>query len=273
MRFITFLLLTLWLAAPVAHAKQPITPQLSNYINAMDRIAFCSGLKSAEMMQAFEQNVAGTLSDKGLEAVISSKSEQTLAFAGATNLYANFLTAALIVDDSNVFNEIIRQQEQRTALFQEKIGERFAKGADLSAPLKDCDEEAKAYDEQLSKKPNSHFLFLLDAAEQQKAQALLGATLSDTRCALIAHRAKSTYGTDEHAMVTLFDSRRKVSFESYRDYLEEIAPSKSSETLEKLAVTKLSPHLQSLSSHWDEIDDAAKKEWVGHCRQIQKSLE
>lgn len=272
MRFTILLLLTLGLVMPAAQAAQPMTPQLNKHIRALDRISFCRGLKSAEMMHAFEQNIDDKITDEELQAVIASMGEQEYAFTGASHLFANYLTAALIVDNKNIFNELIQQQEQRASQYQEQVAEHIAKGTDLSSPLKECSEQAKTFDSELSKNPDANLLVLLEEGEQLEAQALLHSAQSDTRCALIALRAKKTFGTDEHSMVTLFDFRRKLSFESYLEYLEDVAPSRSRAALGKFADSKLMPHLVSLSGHWDEIDDAAKKEWVGHCRQIQKSL-
>ena len=113
MQFAILLLLTLGLVMPASQAVQPMIPKLNGHIKALESIAICRAVTRIEQRPALKKISEGTLTSSEVRSVQETMEAHELLFSRASLFHVANLTAALIVDNPNIFNDLEQEVEQR----------------------------------------------------------------------------------------------------------------------------------------------------------------
>lgn len=256
-RYLTVLLLAGLIASP-AMAKQPLTPRMQSHLQELERMGFCAGInvaykKQADNMQLVKAKKAQLIADIDNEIVV---------FSDAIDGIASRLSAPLIIDKPNVFNEVLQTATARIQQYDKDATAKFAEGGNIDEHLKNCSQLAAQLEKDMGHRQSE---LGLNTAERKEAAWELATRQQDARCFAIAAKALEENPSRKDFSLKLAKYHFFMAVEGYTYVLEDMRLDVPTEILEEISRRSIEPHANELAAHWDAIEKPARQEWINAC--------
>lgn len=257
-RYLTLLLLLTGLIASPVMAKQPLTPRIQSHLQALEQMSFCAGLNVAYKKQADKMPLVKAKKTQ----LITDIDDEIVVFTDAIDGIASRLSATLIIDTPNVFNEALQTATARIQQYEKDASEKFAEGGNIDEHLQNCSKIASQLVTDMGHRQSE---LGLNSAERKEAAWELAARQKDARCFAIASKALEENPNRKDFSLKLAEYHFFMAVEGYTYVLEDLRPSVATETLEEISRRSIEPHANELAAHWDAIEKPARQEWINAC--------